>query len=151
MARRTFSRTERRKYAEQASALGDANVARRVRRKKETVATWRREFGLPAAQLNQSQQTNEVMPSPLSLANQSAGDLTLVAEAGLLPSVSGLSLEERRALADRSEFPMSRKALKLWKTLDEQPARDLPELQELMAWRSPHIMYDDPKLSTTES
>lgn len=151
MARKKFSRDERRKYAKQASARGDADVARRVGRKKETVAAWRREFSFPVARFNHSQQTNEVLSSPLSLAHQSADDLTLVAEPGLLPPVLSLSLEERRALADRSEFPMSTTELKRWKKLSEQPARELPELQDFMAWRSPYINYDDPKLHPTES
>ena len=46
---------------------------------------------------------------------------------------------------------MSREALERWEELEARPARDLPDLRELMAWRSPYIAYDDSESGAIES
>ena len=100
---------------------------------------------------NRSQQTNEAQTLPMPMADGAAVNLTVAQKTGLLLSVSDLSLDQRRALADRAEFPMSREALERWEELEARPARDLPDLRELMAWRSPYIAYDDSEPDSTES
>ena len=100
---------------------------------------------------NRSKQTSEVQSLPISMADGSAVNLTLAENTGLLRPVSDLTLDQRRELADRSEFLLGSKELELWKELDEQPARNLPELRDFMAWRSPHIAYDGSESVSSES
>ena len=64
-------------------------------------------------------------------------------EAGVPPSVAGLSLEQRRELANRTVFPLDAKARREWEEMNQQPARDLPDLREFMQRRSPYINYDE--------
>ncbi len=145
MDRREFSRDERRRYAKEASRRGDASVARRVGRKKETVAAWRTEFSLPVANSKRTRRAKQAQTPPLAKTEEPALNSVLDAETGLLGAVSDLSLDQSQELADRSEFSLGPKDWKQWTALEGQPARDLPELRELMAWRSPHIAYDEPK------
>lgn len=65
-------------------------------------------------------------------------------ETGLLPSVERLTLEERRAHADRSEFPLDPEARRQWEAMNAAPARDLPDLRGFMQYRSPYIDYGEP-------
>lgn len=55
-----------------------------------------------------------------------------------------MSLAERRALADRTAFRLGTEAQRAWEEMDRRPARDLPELRELMDWRSPLVEGDAP-------
>lgn len=142
MRRKTPSSRRKRELAERASRLGDAVVAEESGWKKATIAQWRRDRNLPAAGTRTAPQPNE-MPASLATAGTGVSNLVLSDDERLLPTVSGLSLEERQELADRPDLRLSVNARKEWEEMNRQPARDLPELREFMEWRSPYINYDD--------
>ena len=62
---------------------------------------------------------------------------------GEMLSVAGLSLEQRRELADRTVFPLDAEARREWEEMNQRPVRDLPDLREFMQRRSPYINYDE--------
>ena len=62
---------------------------------------------------------------------------------GEMLSVAGLSLEQRRELADRKVFPLDAEARREWEEMNQRPVRDLPDLREFMQRRSPYINYDE--------
>lgn len=151
MTRRTFSHNERGHSARRELERGGKAAAGRVRRAKASVGSWSLKKDRSAVRSNRSQQSSEAPASSVPRADHYATDLAPTAEAGLVPPASGMSPDQLRALADRSEFPMSREALERWEELEAQPARDLPDLRALMAWRSPYIAYDDSESGAIES
>ena len=142
MSRRTVSKEEKSRLAKQASARGDEVVARESGWKKDTIAQWRRDRNLPAKGNRTVSRPKEVPASaPLTPALVGALDIDTTEER-LLPSVAGLSLEQRRELADRTVFPLDVKARREWEEMNRQPAQDLPDLRAFMQRRSPYINYD---------
>ena len=143
MSRRTASMAEKSRLAKQASVRGDEVVARESGWKKDTIAQWRRDRNLPAKENRTVSRPKEV-PASAPVASALAGALDIdTTEEGLLPSVAGQSLEQRRELADRTVFPLDAKARREWEEMNRQPARDLPDLREFMQRRSPYINYDE--------
>ena len=51
-----------------------------------------------------------------------------------------LEEEAGQALADRTDFALSPEAWEAWEALHGRPARDLPELRDLMAQPSPSFV-----------
>ena len=152
MVRRRLSASERQQYALEASRSGDAVVARKLGLSRETVAGWRRTHGLAAQGRAQGRPPDT--PSPFKAASPVATDEPQRTEGAFNvpsvpapeshPAVSSMSLAERRALADRTVFRLGADAQRAWEEMDHRPARDLPELRELMDWRSPLVEGDAP-------
>ena len=143
MSRRTAPKEEKSRLAKQASVRGDEVVARESGWKKDTIAQWRRDRNLPAKGNRTVARPKEV-PASAPLTPALVGTLDLdITEERLLPSVAGLSLEQRRELADRTVFPLDVKARREWEEINRQPARDLPGLPAFMQRRSPYIHYDE--------
>ena len=67
MERTTFSRAERRTYAQEATRRRDGVVARRVKRKKETAARWGRAFSLSSSDSNRPPQVRRIRNNGKSL------------------------------------------------------------------------------------
>ena len=143
MSGRTPSEKTKSRLAKQASQRGDAVVASESGWHKDTIAQWRRDRNLPAAGSRRARPPNEVPAAPLTLTGAGAPDLGISEETRLLPSVASLSVEERRRLADRTVFPLTREARREWEEMNQRPAQDLPELREFMQRRSEFILYDD--------
>ena len=59
-----------------------------------------------------------------------------------LTGVAAVSAEDAsgQVLADRTEFVLSPKDWEAWEALNDRPARDIPELRELMAKPSPFFV-----------
>ena len=145
MKRRTASMAEKSRLAKLASVRGDEVVARESGWKKDTIAQWRRDRNLPAKGNRAASRPKEVSASA-TVASVLAGALDIdTTEERLLPSVMDQSLEQRRALADRTVFPLDAKARREWEEMNRQPARDLPDLREFMQRRSPYINYAEPR------
>lgn len=142
MSRRTASKKEKSRLAQQASVRGDEVIARESGWKKETIAQWRRDRNLPAAGTRAVPRPKEV-PAAAPLTPTRVGTPDLDTEERLLPSVAGLSLEQRREFADRTVFPLEAKARREWEEMNRQPAQDLPDLREFMQRRSPYINCDE--------
>jgi hypothetical protein len=92
-------------------------------------------------------------PAARPLAGAAAETETASGPAAETPqlAVEGLSVEERRALADRTEFPLDLQPRRAWEEMNAAPARDLPDLREFMQKRSPHVGDDDPPADTPHS
>ena len=152
MDRGRLSASDRRRYALEASRSGDAAVARKLGLSRETVAGWRRTHGLTARERARGRSADT--PSPSQPASPAASDESRRRDGAIgvpgVPApesrlaVSSMSLAERRALADRTAFRLGTEAQRAWEEMDRRPARDLPELRELMDWRSPLVEGDAP-------
>ena len=143
MGRPSPSDREKKRLASLASQRGDKAVADESGWAEGTIAQWRRDRGLPPASSRGSALPDEVLAAAPTRAGAGALNLVVSEQTRLLPSVSGLSLEERRRLADRSVFPLNREARRQWEEMNERPAQDLPDLREFMQRRSECINYGD--------
>ena len=63
-------------------------------------------------------------------------------ESSNLTNVAAVSAEDAsgQVLADRTEFVLSPEDWEAWEALHDRPARDIPELRELMAKPSPFFV-----------
>ena len=63
-------------------------------------------------------------------------------ESSNLTGVAAVSAEDAsgQVLADRTEFVLSPEDWEAWEALHDRPARDIPELRELMAKPSPFFV-----------